>query len=50
MYSWDLFGNSLKERIQELIFPIFRTYTQILPGGNISGTLGAAALCMENQE
>ncbi|EMM76481.1 ROK family protein [Leptospira santarosai] len=50
MYSWDLFGNSLKERVRELIFPIFRTYTQILPGGNVSGTLGAAALCMENQK
>ncbi|EMJ90918.1 ROK family protein [Leptospira alstonii] len=48
--SWDLFGNSLKERIRELIFPIFRTYTQILPGGNVSGALGAAALCMENHE
>lgn len=48
--SWDLFGNSLKERIAELIFPIFRTYTQILPGGNVSGALGAAALCMENHE
>lgn len=48
--SWDLFGDSLQNRIRELIFPIFRTYTQILPGGNVSGTLGAAALCMENLE
>ncbi|EQA52277.1 ROK family protein [Leptospira kmetyi] len=48
--SWDLFGDSLKTRIEELIFPVFRTYTQILPGGNVSGALGAAALCMENHE
>ncbi|TGL74843.1 ROK family protein [Leptospira yasudae] len=48
--SWDLFGNPLRQRIQEIIFPIFRTYTQILPGGNVSGALGAAALCMENHE
>ncbi|XDD49507.1 ROK family protein [Leptospira sp. WS92.C1] len=48
--SWDLFGNSLTKRIQEIIFPVFRTYTQILRGGNVSGVLGAAALCMENHE
>ncbi|AYV55170.1 ROK family protein [Leptospira kmetyi] len=48
--SWDLFGNALQKRIGELIFPVFRTYTQILPGGNVSGALGAAALCMENHE
>ncbi|TGK29520.1 ROK family protein [Leptospira gomenensis] len=48
--SWAMFGDGLKRRIQELIFPIFRTYTRILPGENVSGTLGAAALCMEYHE
>ncbi|MBM9502517.1 ROK family protein [Leptospira sp. 201903071] len=48
--SWDLYGNTLKEKIHGLVFPIFRTYTQILPGGNVAGALGAAALCMENHE
>ncbi|TGM52828.1 ROK family protein [Leptospira adleri] len=48
--SWDLYGDVLKEKIHGLVFPIFRTYTQILPGGNVAGALGAAALCMENHE
>ncbi|MFB5651840.1 ROK family protein [Leptospira wolffii] len=44
--SYDRFGKRLETRIRETIFPIFREYTRILPGGAVTGALGAASLCL----
>ncbi|MCE9501279.1 MAG: ROK family protein [Leptospira sp.] len=45
--SYDIFGKQLIEKVNEIIFPVFRNYTKIEVGSTLAGTLGAAALCFE---
>jgi len=42
--SFDLYGKQLTKKVSEIIFPVFRNYTKIEVGGDVAGTLGAAAL------
>ncbi|TGK04989.1 ROK family protein [Leptospira semungkisensis] len=47
--SYSKFGKRLENRVGEIIFPIFKDYTRILPGGSVTGALGAASLCLDNK-
>ncbi|TGK48087.1 ROK family protein [Leptospira bouyouniensis] len=42
--SYDLFGGPLEKEIRETIFSVLNERLKMGPGGNISGTLGAASL------
>ncbi|PJZ69651.1 glucose kinase [Leptospira perolatii] len=44
--SYHLFGKQLENRVREIIFPVFVGYTRFVAGGSVTGTIGAASLCM----
>jgi len=47
--SWDLFGEKLNKKVNEIIFPVFLDYTTIETGSGLSSTYGAASLCFNGE-
>lgn len=45
--SYNLFEERLVNRVKNIIWPVFKEYTEIMVGEKIAGSYGAAALCFE---
>ncbi|PKA27340.1 glucose kinase [Leptospira sp. mixed culture ATI2-C-A1] len=48
--SYDLFGSALETEIRSSIFPVLNERLKLGPGGNVSGTLGAASLVFAKEK
>lgn len=45
--SYNMFEERLVTRVKNIVWPVFKDYTQIMVGDKIAGSYGAAALCFE---
>ena len=48
--SYDLFGKSLEEKVNQIIFPVLASYVKFAVGKSVAGSFGAATLAFQHFE